>query len=328
MSQHPREVLLGAQANANVLPVCDHYSGIPSRMVQSLALQAELAQEFGACVVDVTLDCEDGAPVGREADHAELVADLIANSDTQARIAVRIHPVEHRAFAKDVRIIVAKAADKLRHIMLPKIDTLAQLNSAIHSIDAAGGSNVAIHTLLESPLAIHNAYDIAAHPRVQSISFGLMDFVSSYGGAIPDSAMTLQGQFTHPLVRHAKLTIASACHVFGKTPAHCVVTEFNDTQAIETAAQQAAYEFGYTRMWSIHPSQIRPIVRAFAPQDALIEQAAEIITAGHNKKWAPITHNNRLQDRASYRYYWQVLERAHATGKTLPEKIQSFFTST
>ena len=73
---HPRDILLGAQAAAGLLPVCDHYSGAPARMRKSLQLQAEMMQEFGACVFDVTLDCEDGAPVGAEAEHAALVAEL------------------------------------------------------------------------------------------------------------------------------------------------------------------------------------------------------------------------------------------------------------
>jgi citrate lyase subunit beta/citryl-CoA lyase len=73
---HPAEVLLGAQAGAVTLPVCDHYSGVEARMKKSLALQAEMAEEFGACVFDVTLDCEDGAPVGGEAEHAALVTEL------------------------------------------------------------------------------------------------------------------------------------------------------------------------------------------------------------------------------------------------------------
>ena len=62
--KHPREILLGAQAAGGQLPVCDHYSGVEARMLKSLQLQSELAEEFGACVFDVTLDCEDGAPVG------------------------------------------------------------------------------------------------------------------------------------------------------------------------------------------------------------------------------------------------------------------------
>ena len=73
---HPRDVLLGAQAQTEFLPVCDHYSGVEARMRKSLQLQAEMAQELGACVFDVTLDCEDGAPVGFEAGHARLVASL------------------------------------------------------------------------------------------------------------------------------------------------------------------------------------------------------------------------------------------------------------
>jgi citrate lyase subunit beta/citryl-CoA lyase len=54
---HPREILLGAQAQAGALPVCDHYSGVEARMRKSLQMQAEMAEEFGACVFDVTLDC-------------------------------------------------------------------------------------------------------------------------------------------------------------------------------------------------------------------------------------------------------------------------------
>ena len=73
---HPREILLGAQAGVQALPVCDHYSGVEVRMRKSLQLQAELMAEYGHCVFDVTLDCEDGAPVGKEREHAALVAQL------------------------------------------------------------------------------------------------------------------------------------------------------------------------------------------------------------------------------------------------------------
>ena len=69
---HPRDVLQDAQAGAVQLPVCDHYSGVEARMRKSLQLQAEMHQEFGVCVFDVTLDCEDGAPVGGEHEHAHL----------------------------------------------------------------------------------------------------------------------------------------------------------------------------------------------------------------------------------------------------------------
>ena len=327
---HPRDVLLGPQAARNSLAVCDHYSGVDVRMVKSLALQAELIQEFGACVMDVTLDCEDGAAAGAEKNHANMVVSLINNAQTAinniaTRIAVRVHPVGHPAFDDDVQIIVGQVGSRLSHVMIPKVESLVDVQRAAAALDAASAPRLPLHVLIESPLAVHNAFDIAAHPRVQSLSFGLMDFVSAHGGAIPAEGMGVQGQFSHPLVLRAKLEIASACHAFGKVPSHCVVTEFKDTAAVEQAALRAARELGYTRMWSIHPDQVRPILKAFAPSEHDIEQAIRVIEAAMRAQWAPISVDKQLHDRASYRYYWQLLERAYHTGHRLPASMQAFF---
>ena len=325
----PRQVLLGAQAAAAMLPVCDHYSGVEARMRKSLALQAEFIAARGACVFDVTLDCEDGAPVGGEAEHAALVTELVRGVDlsgpVRQRVGVRVHPVDHPAFEADVATIVGAAGDRLSHLMVPKVESLDDVTRAVRAMDAAGGGALPLHVLIESPLAVHRAFEIAAHPRVQSLSFGLMDFVSAHGGAIPSGGMGVAGQFSHPLVLRAKLDIASACHAHGKVPSHCVVTEFKDTAALREAAGRAARELGYTRMWSIHPDQIVPILEAFAPPSDEVARAADIIAAAAAADWAPISHQGHLHDRASYRYFWQVLERAHQTGCVLPAHKQRFF---
>ena len=307
-------------------------------MRKSLALQAEMSEEFGACVFDVTLDCEDGAAVGAELAHAQLVVSLAneavsrakrAGARVRPRIAVRVHPVHHAAFDAEVETVVAGAGASLCHIMIPKVESLADVVRAVAAIDAASerpaGDLLPLHVLLESPGAVHQAFDIAAHPRVQSISFGLMDFVSSHGGAIPASAMSVAGQFVHPLVVRAKLEVASACHAQGKVPSHCVVTEFRDLEALARASQAAARDFGYTRMWSIHPGQIRTILAAFAPTRQDIDTAAEIIEAAAGADWAPIEYAGHLHDRASYRYFWHILERAHQTGQALPPEVRPYF---
>ncbi len=343
---HPREVLLGAQGTSGFLPVCDHYSGVEARMKKSLQLQADMAEEFGACVFDVTLDCEDGAPAGAEEEQAHRVAALanaeLAAADTRPgsvvrRIGARLHPVDHAFFSSDVDIVLGQAAAALAYIMVPKVESLADVNLAVAAIDAAAAgrrlSAMPLHVLIESPAAVHQVFDIARHPRVESVSFGLMDFVSSHGGAIPSSAMGVRNaadahaldQFHHPLVVRAKLEIASACHAAGKVPSHCVVTEFRDAQALEQAARTAAGALGYTRMWSIHPDQIRPILKAFSPTEAEVELACTIVVEAERQEWAPISVQGKLHDRASYRYFWQVLERAHQTGCTLPDAVRGYF---
>ncbi len=324
---HPATVLLGAQAAQQSIPVCDHYSGVEARMRKSLQLQQEMRAEFGHCVFDVTLDCEDGAPVGLEREHAVLVAQLAREAAPGARVAARVHTVDHPAFANDIATIAGEAWDRLCHIMIPKVESVEDVELAVRALDAAGARDLPLHALIESPAAVHRAFDIAAHPRIQSLSFGLMDFVSAHGGAIPASGMTSVGQFEHPLVVRAKLEISSACHAHGKVPSHCVVTEFSNADAMQAAARKANREFGYTRMWSIHPAQIRPILAALAPDGAEIERAARIISDAVKAEWAPISEDGVLHDRASYRYFWQVLERAHQTGRVLPVQAQAWFIS-
>jgi citrate lyase subunit beta/citryl-CoA lyase len=345
--RHPRDVLDGYKGAPLALPVCDHYSGVEARMLKSLALQSEMTEEFGTCVFDVTLDCEDGARVGGERDHAQMVKEIAKHARSKmegepankmARVAVRLHPVDHPAFQDDVDIIIGGAAVGLCHVMLPKVESVEDVERAAQLIDQAALLSgrltpLPLHVLIESARAVGRAAGIASHARVQSLSFGLMDFVSSHGGAIPASAMgcdlslstNVLNQFSHPLVLRAKLEISAACHAEGKVPSHCVVTEFNDATAIKAAAVRAFRSLGYSRMWSVHPAQIRPILAAFSPQAEEIDLATNIILNAANADWAPISFGGQLHDRASYRYYWQVLERAHQTGAHLAKELTAFW---
>ena len=325
---HPRDALFDAEPVGAALPVCDHYCGVEARMRKSLELQAELGPVF-----DVTLDCEDGAPVGGEAEHAHMAAEMALSAANRfGRVGARVHPVDHPSFAADVATLVGRAGPRLAYLMCPKPAGLADVERACAEIDHQwrvhghrADAPIPVHVLIETHGALREVEAIAAHPRVESLSFGLMDFVAAHRGAIPASGMGVQGQFTHPLVTRAKLAIAAACHGFAKTPSHCVVTEFTDLAALSLAASRASREFGYTRMWSIHPGQIRPIVAAFAPSADEIDAAIEIIVAAQDADWAPIRHRDTLHDRASYRYFWQVLERAQRTAQLLPASVQLRF---
>jgi citrate lyase subunit beta/citryl-CoA lyase len=328
---HPRLALFEDGELPPSLPVCDHYAGVEPRMGKSLQLQAEMGPVF-----DITLDCEDGAPVGGEIEHAQHIAELVNSAQNRfGRVGARVPEVGHAKFEAVAELLVSRCGARLAYLMIPKPRGLAELQRAIDFIDAASdraglARRIPLHALVETHGALHEVYALAGHPRIESLSFGLMDFVSAHRGAIPASAMGVQGQFEHPLVVRAKLEIAAACHAFAKVPSHCVVTEFKHTRALEEAATRAGRELGYTRMWSIHPAQIRPIVDAFTPSAAEVDRAVEIISAAQAAHWAPIRHHHgghdQLHDRASYRYFWHVLERAHRTswsdGAQLPAEVQ------
>lgn len=305
------------------IPVCDHYAGSEKLMRKSIALQQELGPVF-----DITFDCEDGASAGNEEAHARLVASIVAGEENHFnRIGARVHDVTHPCFEQDVAIISQGAAPRLAYLVLPKVDSVSDVTEALELINRharqAGRESLPIHVLIETHGALTDVHAIAALPQVECLSFGVMDFVSAHYGAIPGSAMRSPGQFTHPLVVRAKVEMAAACHAHGKVPSHNVTTEIKDTAIVANDAARAAAEFGYTRMWSIHPDQIKPILKAFSPRSSEVSEAAGILRDAQAAQWGPIQYNGRLHDRASYRYYWTILQRAKASGMPLPESAGS-----
>lgn len=318
---HPSQVLFEESHVPSALPSCDHYAGSEKLMRKSLSLQQDIGPLF-----DITLDCEDGAAAGNEQSHAQLIAAIIAGPDNHfGRIGVRVHDRSSGYFEQDCAIICQGAARELAYLVLPKVDSAKDVQAAIdtanHYARSAGRENLPIHVLIETHGALADVFSIAALPQVECLSFGIMDFVSAHHGAIPGAAMRSPGQFTHPLIMRAKLEIAAACHRHGKVPSHNVTTEIKDNSIVAEDARLASMQFGYTRMWSIHPAQIKPIIQAFAPLDCEVNEAADILSNAMKVHWGPIQLNGRLHDRASYRYYWTILRRAKFSGLQLPPHV-------
>ena len=313
------------------LAACEHYAGNEKLIRKALALQDQLLAD-GIPLFDITADCEDGAPAGREQEHAEMIAALIASSDNRyGRIGARIHDIRHPVWREELEIIIAKAGKRLAYLVLPKPECFDDAKVQIDALEALRvqhgiGTTIPVHVLIETHGAIRDAWKIAALPQVESLDFGLMDFVSAHHGAIPSSAMRSPGQFNHPLVARAKCEIAAAALGNGIVPAHNVTTEFRDITVVADDARRARQEFGFLRMWSIHPNQIEPIVAAMRPSFDEVSEAGEILCKAQDAAWGPIQINGRLHDRASYRFYWELLQRAHATGVALTADLtQRFF---
>jgi citrate lyase subunit beta/citryl-CoA lyase len=281
-------------------------------------------------VFDITLDLEDGASIGQETSQAQLFGSTIASKhNVFQRLGVRVHDPLHPHFAADIDLILQAAKQAPAYWMVPKITDLAQAKFAIQTITQGHAKHhimqAPIHLLIETHGALRDVYEIAALPEVESLSFGLMDFVSAHHGTIPASAMTSPQQFEHPMVAYAKLAISRACAANGKIANHNVTTDYQTTGAAFADARRAREEFGYARMWSIHPNQIDEILQAFAPDETEVQLAADLLLKASAAKWGPISFDSKLHDRASFRHYWLVLERAHRIDRPIPESVAHWF---
>ncbi|BAL27255.1 CoA ester lyase [Azoarcus sp. KH32C] len=320
----PDHVLFQGEKPFPILPAVDHYAGSERLMLKALAVQQELGPVF-----DITCDCEDGARAGAEAEHAAMAACVIMSNDNRfGRVGARVHDVTHPHWEQDVDILVRKAGPRIAFLTLPKprsaADAAQQIEAIRHAENKHGiDREIPVHVLIETHGALRDAWEIAALDRVESLDFGLMDFVSGHHGAIPGSAMRSPGQFEHPLIVRAKCDIAAAALANGVVPSHNVTTELKDIDYIRRDAERARREFGYLRMWSIHPNQIQPIVEAMRPDFSEVEEASSILTAAQDVHWGPIQHAGKLHDRASYRYYWELLKRAASTGMPIPDETRA-----
>ena len=52
---------------------------------------------------------------------------------------------------------------------------------------------------------------------------------------------------------------------------------------------------------------------------------AAILIAAQDANWGPIQYKGELHDRATYRYFWSVLQRAQATNLEIPETASARF---
>jgi citrate lyase subunit beta/citryl-CoA lyase len=61
------------------------------------------------------------------------------------------------------------------------------------------------------------------------------------------------------------------------------------------------------------------------PDLSEVQDGAAILLAAQKADWGPIQHKGELHDRATYRYYWEVLQKARVTGVPIPDEAAKMF---
>jgi len=324
---HPNTALFGGEKPFPVIPSCEHFAGSEKLILKALQLQDTLGPVF-----DITCDCEDGAAAGQEREHAEMIVRVLnSEANRHHMTGARIHDYTHPAWKLDVDILVAGLGKILAYITIPKSTNAAQVAEMVAYIQQVCKTHhisrtIPVHVLIETHGALREVHQIATLPWLQVLDFGLMDFVSGHHGAIPASAMKSPGQFEHRLLARAKAEVAAAALANGLVPAHNVTLDLKNTETTFADAKRAHTEFGFLRMWSIYPTQIQAIVDAMKPDFSEVQDAANILLQAQQAEWGPIQYQGDLHDRATYRYFWEILQKAKLSKVAIPENAdQAFF---
>lgn len=312
---HPNDALFAGEKPFPVIATCEHFAGNEKMIMKAFSFQDEKGPVF-----DITQDCEDGAPTGQEKAHAEMIVRLTNSEHNKHNMAgARIHDYTSKYWKQDVDILVAGAGERLAYITIPKPTTYEQVKEMVEYIQAAAKKaglkrEIPIHVLIETHGALRDVEKIATLPWLQVIDFGLMDFISGHHGAIALSNMKSPGQFDHKLLARAKGNCVAAALANGVVPAHNVTLDLKNFEQTKSDASRARNEFGFLRMWSIYPTQIDAIVEAMKPDLSEVKKGVAVLLAAQDAAWGPIQHEGELHDRATYRGFWTIVQRARLTG--------------
>jgi citrate lyase subunit beta / citryl-CoA lyase len=215
------------------------------------------------------LDLEDAVAPDAKAEARDRVCAAAAEGRYGHReVAIRANGLDTGWFDDDVAAVAAAGPDAL---LVPKVNTVED----VHTIEAAlekGGApdRTRIWAMLETPAAVLNAGDICvASERLAVFVMGTNDLVKEL------RARRVPGR--HPLLPSLAWCVMAA-RAAGKVIVDGVYNDLYDADGFAAECQQGR-ELGFDGKTLIHPKQLEACNRIYAPSDAEVAAAQEIIEA-------------------------------------------------
>jgi citrate lyase subunit beta/citryl-CoA lyase len=163
----------------------------------------------------------------------------------------------------------AAASVRPSAVVIPKVDSVGQVDEVEADLDAAGAEAVMIWPMIETPTAIFNVREIAAHPRVAVLVMGTNDLAKELRSPIVPGRQ--------PLVPHLATALLAASEA-GKVILDGVYNDVRDPDGFAAECRQGV-ELGFDGKTLIHPSQVDPANDAWAPSPDEIAAAERVIAA-------------------------------------------------
>ena len=214
-------------------------------------------------------DLEDAvAPDAKEAARANVVAAAQSKGYGKREIAIRCNGLSTPWGTADIAAIARSGADA---VLVPKVESAAEVASVIGLLDAAGAPpSMAVWAMMETPKGILRAEEVAgSHPRLTLFVMGTNDLVKDMRAR--HTPMRL------PMITALGLGMLAA-RAHGLTILDGVYNDIQDAEGFRAVCQQGL-EMGFDGKTLIHPSQVEPCNEVFAPSAAELEMAGKIVSA-------------------------------------------------
>lgn len=212
----------------------------------------------------IIFDLEDAVAPTEKAAARERLAEALANDYGQRARIVRINGFASEWGEDDAKACAGELAGRADAVLIPKVDSAADLDRV-----AAIVPDIPLWAMMETPLGMLNAAEIAAHPRLQGMVMGTNDLAKELNSRFRADRLPMQAGLGLCL-------LAAKAH--GKVILDGVFNAFKDDDGLRFECEQGR-DMGFDGKTLIHPLQLAVTNEVFAPTEAEIDLARRQIEA-------------------------------------------------
>ncbi len=258
------------------------------------ALRTErIAKAFAAGAHAVIVDLEDAVDIRDKSRAREQLDDFLSSSPQP--VWLRVNAVSTPWFADD-KALIEKHCRQLAGVMLAKTESGADIDA----LEFDGAPALPVIALIESARGVLRLGDICTHPRLSRLAYGSADLSRDLGC---EDDWDVLAYTRMQLVLHS-----SAARL--APPIDGVTFALDQPEVVQHDAVRAA-RMGFAGKLCVHPSQLQPTVKGFAPSESQRQWALQVVAAADAGSGAQRL-NGQLVDSPVIALAQQILQRHEA----------------
>ena len=237
-------------------------------------------------VDSVILDLGDPILVElKEESRRYVVEAVLAGGYGRREVVVRVNDLDSPWGRNDVKAVAGIGADA---VLFPNVESREDVTEALAELDAAGGSHLPVMVMIESPIAVLRAEQIAsASDRIACLVMATGDLLNQLHGRRTTDRIAV----VHSL---SQVLLAGRAH--DRSVVDGISTDLKDMQSFEFACRLAR-DLGFDGKSLVHPFQLPYCNDAFTPKPHDVAAALEVIDAldrAHQEGRGTVVVNGRL----------------------------------
>ncbi|HZQ58277.1 MAG TPA: CoA ester lyase [Acidimicrobiales bacterium] len=270
------------------------------------------------------LDLEDSvAPLEKESARAKVV-DAVKNLDWGDRVlCVRVNAWDSKWTAYDVIDVVGNAGDRLDEVMLPKVQSAAEvvaLDLLLRQVEARAGlpeGHIGIEAQIETARGLINVEEIcAASPRLEAIIFGPADFAASMEMPVLTGGVQVP-EYPGDHFHYVFSKILMAGRANGLQVIDGPYLYVRDPDGFRDYCNRTKL-LGYDGKWALHPDQVTILNEVFSPTQEQFDRACAILDAYRDategQRMGAVMFGDEMIDEASRKMAVKFVSRGQRAG--------------